>query len=151
MFLFGSGKALLTSEVNRSSCFQYRIGLARHQSNPHVSWVPRGALPARKIRLSARDAKPVGHRPVSLTNREWHLDPAVNTEGLRPHWRTRASTLCRILLRLHFPPPAEPIDHQPDQERGLLRSNNNVAAHGLESAPQLKNRGLPLCNFAANT
>ena len=106
---------------------------------------------ARKIRISARDAKPVGHHFVSLTNREWRLDPAVNTEGLRPHWQTRASTLCRILLRLHFPPPVEPIDHQPDQERGLPQSNNNLAAHGLESAPQLKNRGLPLYNFAATS
>jgi hypothetical protein len=39
---------------------------------------------------------------------------------------------------LHFPLPAEPIDHQPDQERGLQQSNNNLAADGFESAPQLK-------------
>jgi hypothetical protein len=25
----------------------------------------------------------------------------------------------RIVARLHFPPPAESIDHQPDQERGV--------------------------------
>jgi hypothetical protein len=111
----------------------------------------RGRYSRAKIRLSAIDARPKRHHSLGLTNRGWCLGPVVNTEELRPHWQTRASTLCRILLRLHFPLPAEPIDHQPDQERRLPQSNNNLAADGFESAPQLRNRGLLLCNFAGTS
>jgi serine/threonine protein kinase len=53
---------------------------------------------ARQIRLSAIDTKAVGHQSLSLTNRAWHPGPIVNIERLRPDWRTRASTPCRIPL-----------------------------------------------------
>src|ERR1700730_3639867 len=107
-------------------------------------------VPCAKIRQSVLDFKCMRHFLISLKLPWWRLDPSLNIERLRPHWQTRASTLCRILLRLHFPLPAEPIDYQSHQERGLLRSNNNLAADGSEPAPQLKNRGLPFGNFGGD-
>jgi hypothetical protein len=49
-----------------------------------------------------------------------------------------------------FSTPCLNIDHHPDRERGFPQSKNNLATDRFKLAPQLENRGLPLCNFAAS-